>query len=329
MRYIHVCATLAVVVGSASCQSKPAVRRDEPAAAAAAAPDKPVVVQSGPRKIAAGDGVALHVDVAGSGPPCIYVHGGPGQGVQSFQHMRGDALQSFLTMIYVDQRGAGQSASATDYRLDRVVDDLDEVRKALGVEKTYLLGHSFGGILAFRYAEKYPDRVLGVILANATLWFPGSMRSQVAYIREQIGDTGRTPDDASWDQIEADYLAVRQKLWAKKEYVPLLAEDIGTMRALRQVDSDPPRNQELGSYVIRDPRARGDYDADFTQRTPGVKARVLVIIGDRDHAVGPDHYKLFRFPNQTVERIDGSHLLYYENSDAFAAAIRGWVAAGS
>jgi proline iminopeptidase len=324
MLYIHLGAALAVIAGAVACQSKPTVRRDEPAAAAS--PDKPVVVQSGPRKIATSDGVALHADVAGSGPPCIYIHGGPGQGVQSFQRMRGDALQSFLTMIYVDQRGSGQSASATDYRLDRVVDDFDEVRKALGIEKAYLLAHSFGGILALRYAEKYPDRVLGVILANATLWYPATMRWQLGYMREQVGDTGRTPDAAPWDQVKADFQAMRQKLWAKKEYVPLIARDLHALRAMNQVDSDPPRNRELGAYVRDDARALGDYHADFTQRSAGVQSRVLVITGDRDHLVGPDHYKLFRFPNQTVQHIDGSHLLYYENSDAFVAAIRGWIA---
>ena len=141
---------------------------------------------NGPRKVSSSDGVDLHVDVAGTGPPCIYVHGGPGQGAQSFQRMRGDALQSFLTMIYVDQRGSGQSASADDYRLDRVVDDLDDVRRSLGFDKVYLLAHSFGGIIAFRYVEKYPDRVLGLILANSTLWFPGSLRSQLEYMRDQV-----------------------------------------------------------------------------------------------------------------------------------------------
>lgn len=282
---------------------------------------------TGPRKLSTSDGVDLHVDVAGTGPPCIYVHGGPGQGAQSFQRMRGDALQSFLTMIYVDQRGSGQSASADDYRLDRVVDDLDDVRRSLGFDKVYLLAHSFGGIIAFRYVEKYPDRVLGLILANATLWFPGSLRSQLAYMREQVDDKMRIPDDAPWEVLNGEYERVRRKLREKPEYVKLLAEDLRTMRALNTVDSEPPRNQELAAYVIKDPRARAEYDADFSLRTPNVQTHVLVITGDRDHAVGPEHFQRFRFPHQTVQHIDGSHLLYYENSDEFVAAVRGWVTA--
>lgn len=283
--------------------------------------------QPGPRRITTGDGVSLQVDVAGAGPPCLYIHGGPGQGSQSFQRMRGDALQSFLTMIYVDQRGSGQSESADDYRLDRVVDDLEDVRRALGVDKIYVLAHSFGGILAFRYVEKYPDRVRGLILANATLWFPGSLRSQLGYLREQLDDKVRTPDDAPWDVLNADYQRVRLKLQAKPEYVKLLAEEVQTMRALNMVDSDPPRKHDLGTYVSKDPRARREYDADFTLRTPGVQSPVLIITGDRDHAIGPEHFQRFRFPHQTVHHIDGSHLLYYENNAEFVEAIRGWIAA--
>jgi proline iminopeptidase len=294
-------------------------RNDQPAA------DLRTASQAGPRRITTGDGIALHVDVAGSGPPCLYVHGGPGQGAQSFQHMRGDALQSFLRMIYVDQRGSGQSESADDYRLDRIVDDFEDVRRALGLDKIYVLAHSFGGILAFRYVEKYPEHVRGLILANATLWFPGSLRSQLAYLREQLDDRVRTPDDAPWDVLNADYQRVRLKLQAKPEYVKLLAEEVQTMRALNLVDADPPRNHELGAYISKDPRARSEYDADFTLRTPGVQSPVLIITGDRDHAIGPEHYQRFRFPHQTVHRIDGSHLLYYENSAEFVEAIRGWI----
>jgi proline iminopeptidase len=310
-----------LILCSWSCAS-PAAQRNDPSS-----PDNRSQ-PTGPRKLSTSDGVELHVDVAGTGPPCIYVHGGPGQGAQSFQRMRGDALQSFLTMIYVDQRGSGRSASADDYRLDRVVDDLDDVRRSLGFDKVYLLAHSFGGIIAFRYVEKHPDRVLGLILANSTLWFPGSLRWQLEYLREQVDDKMRIPDDAPWEVLNGDYERVRKKLSAKPDYVKLLAEDLRTMRMLNQVDADPPRNQELGAYVLKDPRARLEYDADFSLRSPNVQTHVLIITGDRDHAIGPDHFQRFRFPHQTVQHIDGSHLLYYENSAEFVAAIRGWVMSG-
>lgn len=311
---------VATILGASACHGPPVAREAEPAAAS------PAALSHGARNIPVEAGVALHVDVEGSGPPCLYVHGGPGQGVQSFQHMRGDALEGFLTMIYVDQRGSGQSDSAADYHLDRVVDDLEAVRRALGAEQIYLLAHSFGGIIAFRYAEKYPAHVRGLILANATLSFTDTVRAQLAYLRAQVGDTGTTPDDASWDALRADYSRVRDQLAKRSDYVKVLAEDLETMRTLGRVDADPPRKQDLGNYVITDPRAT-DYLVDFTPRTANVGLPVLIITGDRDHAIGPDHFQRFHFPHQTVQHIDGSHLLYYENTAAFAAAVQTWVTA--
>lgn len=319
-----VCSSLALVL-LAACSASPGAPRAPTEQAAIPAP--PAKVPPGPRRIATSDGVELHVDVAGQGPPCLYVHGGPGQGSQSFQRMRGDRLEGALTMVYIDQRGSGRSAEAADYSLDRVVADLDEVRAALGQEQVYLLAHSFGGILALRYAERYPARVRGLVLANTTLWFPHSLRAQLAYIREQIGDGSPLPEVSDLTEVRAAYDRARERLSHKQEYVPLLAADVQTMRTMREVDAAPPRNRAFGAHVQIDEGS--EYAADFTPRTASVRAPVLVITGDRDHAIGPDHVRLFRFPRQTVVHIDGSHLLYYENSDDFVAAVRGWLSAAS
>ena len=122
------------------------------------------------------------------------------------------------------------------------------------------------------------------------------------------------------------FARLRDKVWAQPSYVKLLAEDHLTLRAMGRVDSDPPRKRELGSYVIHDPRA-AEYHVDFTPRTKAVLSPVLVIARDQDHAIGPEHYRLFQFPHQTVQHIDGSHLLYYENSEVFVATIRAWIEA--
>jgi proline iminopeptidase len=317
---------LASVLFLAACGpgASPAVAPAAKPPAAATAPGAPLA--PGPRRIVTSDGVALDVDVAGQGPPCIYVHGGPGQGAQSFQRMRGDRLEATFTMIYVDQRGAGQSAEAGDYRLDRVVADLDEVRAALGLDRVYLLAHSFGGVLAVRYAETFPARVRGLVLANATLWLADTLRAQLAYIRTQLGEPAEVPAATDAAAVRAAFDAARERLSRTSEYVPVLARDVATMRALREVDADPPRSFALSAHV-RSP-AGAEYEADFTPRTAAITAPVLVITGDQDHAIGPEHARRFRFPHQTRRAIDGSHLLYYEDSDAFVAAIRDWLAAG-
>ncbi|WP_157530543.1 hypothetical protein [Hymenobacter norwichensis] len=81
------------------------------------------------------DGVKVAVKVAGQGYPCLYVHGGPGQDYLSFEQLGGNRLEQCLTMIYADQRGSGHSQNAADYSLNRLVEDMEEIRQQLGVEK--------------------------------------------------------------------------------------------------------------------------------------------------------------------------------------------------
>ncbi len=129
------------------------------------------------------DGVKLYLKVSGRGSACIFVHGGPGAWSKSFECLGGNALEQNLTMYYYDQRGSGRSDAATnnDYSLARMVEDIENIRAATGADKVYLLAHSFGGILAYNYALKYPQHVKGLILLNATLSINHSLRNQIAF----------------------------------------------------------------------------------------------------------------------------------------------------
>ena len=105
------------------------------------------------------DNVRLFAKISGNGPVCIFVHGGPGAWSKSFEDMKGNSLEKHLRMVYFDQRGSGRSGNSIgkNYSLDRMVEDIEDIRLALGVEKIYLLSHSFGGIIAVNYAKKHPD----------------------------------------------------------------------------------------------------------------------------------------------------------------------------
>src|SRR5262249_40150555 len=156
-------------------------------------------------------------------------------------------------MIYVDQRGSGQSDEASDYRLDRVVDDLDDVRRALGYDKVYLLSHSFGGLLALHYLEKYPAHVLGWIAANSTVDFPRAIRGQPAPARRQRPEPVTSVDDGTIKGMWADRDLVVHRVWKLPKYTKIFAEDPQTMATMTRVDGDPPRVRAYGRYVDNDP----------------------------------------------------------------------------
>ena len=101
----------------------------------------------------------------------LLLNGGPGGTHEYFQCFENFLPQEGIEFIYYDQLGCGNSDNPNDtayWDLDRFVEEVEQVRKALnlGKENFYLLGHSWGGILAMQYALKYQDNLKGLIVSN-------------------------------------------------------------------------------------------------------------------------------------------------------------------
>ena len=104
----------------------------------------------------------------GNGDPLFFIAGGPGN---AHYYLRGfDSLSTTNTLIYFDGFGRGKSDTArnvTEYSLERDIEDLNELRKAMGHSSINILGHSYGGVVAQGYTIKYPNNVNHLILVNS------------------------------------------------------------------------------------------------------------------------------------------------------------------
>jgi proline iminopeptidase len=99
-------------------------------------------------------------------PALLFLHGGPGMGCHEFVRWQGAALGAGVRLIAFDQRGFHHSDPlGTDESLSEevLVEDCEALRAALGVRSWFVLGHSYGGRLATRYAARYPETVRGVV----------------------------------------------------------------------------------------------------------------------------------------------------------------------
>ena len=94
------------------------------------------------------------------------------------------ALEQRGRVSRMDQRGHGESGSPPGpySRLD-LAGDVVAVLDSLGVEKTLLVGHSMGGIVAMETALQFPERIAGLILIGTT----SECRSKVAEWYERVG----------------------------------------------------------------------------------------------------------------------------------------------
>jgi len=133
--------------------------------------------------VAVGESHSLYVEECGTaqGIPVLFLHGGPGSGCKPYHRCFFDPER--YRIILFDQRGAGRSTphgALADNTTQDLIEDIERIRRYLGVEKWLLFGGSWGATLALVYALSFPHKVLGLILRGTFLadrasleWFFG------------------------------------------------------------------------------------------------------------------------------------------------------------
>jgi len=101
----------------------------------------------------------------------LILHGGPGVSHEYLEAMESFLPQAGIEMYYYDQLGCNNSDRPDDaslWTLARYTEEVEEVRRALGLEQFVLYGHSWGGILAIEYALNYQQHLRGLVISNMT-----------------------------------------------------------------------------------------------------------------------------------------------------------------
>ncbi|TLS35598.1 alpha/beta fold hydrolase [Pseudalkalibacillus caeni] len=126
------------------------------------------------------NGIKLFFDIDGAGyvkdnevlkkkPVCFVLHGGPGGTHGNFKPYLNE-LTKTMQLVYIDNRGSGfsEEASPETYTLENNVEDIEALRDYLGLETIWLLGHSYGGMVAMSYALRYEENLEGLILVTTS-----------------------------------------------------------------------------------------------------------------------------------------------------------------
>jgi pimeloyl-ACP methyl ester carboxylesterase len=100
--------------------------------------------------------------VTGEGPRVLALHGGPGMSYHYLEDAVAELTVRYQVAIF-QQRGIAPSAEEGDFTVAEAVADIVAVLDALGWERAYLMGHSWGGHLVFHAAARIPERLAGVL----------------------------------------------------------------------------------------------------------------------------------------------------------------------
>jgi len=271
------------------------------------------------------DSVKLYVRVAGKGKPCVFVHGGPGSTSYYYEAMSGAPLmEQKMQMIYFDQRGCGRSDSAKnrDYSLARLEKDLDELKTGLGFKKWMVMGHSFGGIIITNYALHYPQSVSALLLIHCTLNMQASMISHLEYGLKILDIKDQTSFRDTTKPLMDRVSLVHEKLSEKALWYKLMYRNAYEKELNDSVTASIGFFNHDFANAVWDIK---DYWTDFAPLSYRITCPVLIMTGDRDYAIGVEHYKSFHFPHQTVVHYIGGHAPFQEEPQWYAEKIINYV----
>lgn len=136
------------------------------------------------------DGYKVIAYSFGSGPETVFcLNGGPGLPCDYLREAHSCLIDKGYRVVAFDQLGTGASDRPTDkdlWTIGRYVEETETVRKALGLGKVHMLGHSWGGWLAIDYALAYPENLQTLILEDTVADMP-HLISELERLRSALG----------------------------------------------------------------------------------------------------------------------------------------------
>ena len=261
----------------------------------------------------------------------LLLHGGPGGTHEEFGNFDGYLPNEGIEYIYYDQLDSYYSDKPNDSTLwttEHFVEEVEQVRKALNLNKDnfYLLGQSWGGILALEYALKYQDNLKGLIVSNMV----ASVPEYNTYAQEVLGP--QLPSDVLKEikEIEAN------KDYANPRYEELLMEHFYTEHILRKPLEEWPKsvhllfehlNSEIYVYMqgpsefgITDEATLSDWDV--SDRLKDIKVPTLML-GAKHDTMDPKYMEWMASEVQNGRSIttNGSHLSQFDDPETFFPAV--------
>ena len=255
----------------------------------------------------------------------LLLNGGPGATHEYFECMENFLPADGIEFIYYDQLGTGFSDNPDDtafWDLDRYVEEVEQVRKALDLTKDnfFLLGHSWGGILAMEYSLKYPDQIKGLIISNM-------MSSAPAY--DKYSDVLAAQMDSK--VLESVRRIEAEKDFSNPEYMRLLEPHFYEKHILRMPMANWPEpvkrsfariNQSL--YISMQGPSEFGISGKLTtwDRSDDLKnIRIpTLVIGAKYDTMDPEHMEWMsrQFPNgRYLYCENGSHMCMYDDQKTY------------
>lgn len=267
----------------------------------------------------------------------LLLHGGPGATHEYFESFESFLPQEGIEFYYYDQLGCGNSDNPEDstlWDLPRFVEEVEQVRQALALDSTnfYLLGHSWGGILAAEYALKYPQHIKGLVISNM-------MMDAVAYDKYAEDVLSKQMDSSVLNEIRA---MESRGDFSNPRYMELLVNNYYTQHILRMPPEQWPNavNRAFGKlnhslYTIM--QGPSEFGISGKLETWSVTSRLgelgmpVLFIGAEHDTMDPEHMKEQSTKVKQGSYLycsKGSHMAMWDDQEHYFQGLVQWLQKG-
>lgn len=255
-------------------------------------------------------------------PTIIFLHGGPGYNSSMFEYLAAEKLsnEGFFVICY-DRRGEGRSQDPNaKYNFAQSIEDINSILNNHDIKKVNLIGHSFGGVLAVKYAQSNPEKTNSIILVGAAINFQQTFKNIISKsknIYQEKGDAQNLKYISMLENIDTTSMQ-----YATYSFMHAMQNGFYSAanpnKVAQEIYSSISSNHELMKYVSlmdRTSPQAWQNNEKYTLIDTKVDLKKLKESGMNIFALYGKEDGLFS-PDQVMELsniLDKDHLLYLDN----------------
>lgn len=274
------------------------------------------------------DGLQLWHARSGAGPPMVLCHGGPG--LWDNLGPLAALIDDLAEVHRWEQRGCGRSSGSGPYTIARSIEDLEAVRRHVGVERWIVAGHSWGAELALHYAVAHPERTRSLLYLSGR----GLMDSWRARNRAvcRTREAARTTEEQRRRLDALAALSSRTPDLEREFRLLSWCADVSPeadAASLLQADVDAPYeiNFEANRSLGEDNRSSAER---LRAALPALRCPTLLVHGVHDPRPSAGAEELGRLlPDATLSLVDAGHLPWLERPAEVRSILTEFLGAGS
>lgn len=282
-------------------------------------------------------GKKLYVETYGNlkNKPVLYLHGGPGESCYDFSFHQAERLKDSLYVIMIDQRGVCRSEEITEdeaFGLNDWIEDCEELKKVLQIEKWSVIGHSFGGYVALLYASIYPSSIEKIIFEAPTFDFALTSRALLQktghllkkYGKEEVAEESiaYSSSNATSEELLEAYIRLSNELEENRMEIYNYKEDMTDESLYSDEEWEVCSNRSKIHFDRL--KVEGAVHTSLLQKIKDIQNPMLLIVGKHDVVTCEKQIEIFNKDAQNGDYIvfeESGHTPHYEEADRFAEIV--------